>query len=95
MLLATFPDFGLEATTITNPKRPEGTRIQNLVEPLTPRELEILRLIAEGRSNQEIAHQLVVAEETVKSHTKAIHSKLGVQRRTQAVARARELGLLS
>jgi ATP/maltotriose-dependent transcriptional regulator MalT len=98
MLLAAFPDFGSpildfglqNELPIQNPK----SKIQNLVEPLTPRELEILRLVAEGCSNQEIAHRLVVAEETVKSHTKAIHSKLGVQRRTQAVARARELGLL-
>jgi LuxR family maltose regulon positive regulatory protein len=64
------------------------------VEPLSARELEILGLIAEGMSNREIADRLVIAEDTVKTHTKAIHGKLGVQRRTQAVARARELGLL-
>jgi LuxR family maltose regulon positive regulatory protein len=65
-----------------------------LVEPLSPRELEILTLIAQGLSNRQIADRLVIAEDTVKSHTKAIHIKLDVQRRTQAVARARELGLL-
>jgi LuxR family maltose regulon positive regulatory protein len=68
--------------------------VHRLVEPLSARELEILGLIAEGMSNREIADRLVIAEDTVKTHTKAIHGKLGVQRRTQAVARARELGLL-
>jgi non-specific serine/threonine protein kinase len=66
---------------------------QRVLEPLTDRELEILRLIAEGLSNREIARKLVVALGTVKWYNKQIYSKLGVHSRTQAVARAREVGL--
>jgi LuxR family maltose regulon positive regulatory protein len=67
---------------------------QALVEPLTERELEVLRLIAGGLSNREIAQQLVVAVSTVKSHINHLYAKLEVKNRTQAVARARELGFL-
>ena len=67
---------------------------QALVEPLTERELEVLRLIAGGLSNREIAQQLVVAVSTVKSHINHLYGKLEVKNRTQAVARAQELGLL-
>ena len=67
---------------------------QALVEPLTERELEVLRLIAAGLSNQEIAHELVVALSTVKSHVNHIYGKLGVKSRTQAVVRAQELDLV-
>lgn len=66
-----------------------------LLEPLSERELTILRLIATGRSNQEIADMLVVAVSTVKSHINHLYGKLGVTRRTQAIAIARELGLLA
>jgi LuxR family maltose regulon positive regulatory protein len=65
-----------------------------LVEPLTPRELEVLRLIAAGDSNQAIADKLVITVRAVKKHTGNIYGKLNVSRRTQAVARARQLGLL-
>jgi LuxR family maltose regulon positive regulatory protein len=60
---------------------------------LSERELEVLRLIADGFSNAEIAQRLVIALGTVKRHINNIYGKLGVQSRTQAVARARELGL--
>jgi LuxR family maltose regulon positive regulatory protein len=72
----------------------EGSKPQNLIEPLTVRELEVLRLMAAGLSNAEIAKQLVVTVGTVKSHLKHIYGKLAVQSRTQAVAQARALGLL-
>ena len=65
-----------------------------LVEPLTDRELEVLRLIAAGRSNQRIAHDLVVALNTVKKHVTHILGKLGAANRTEAAARARQLGLI-
>jgi LuxR family maltose regulon positive regulatory protein len=65
-----------------------------LAEPLTGRELEVLRLLAAGRSNQRIAHDLVVALDTVKKHVTHILGKLGAANRTEAVARARELGLI-
>jgi LuxR family maltose regulon positive regulatory protein len=67
---------------------------QPLIEPLSHRELEVLRLLSQGCSNQEISEQLVVALDTVKGHNRKIFAKLQVQRRTEAVARARELGLL-
>jgi LuxR family maltose regulon positive regulatory protein len=66
-----------------------------LIEPLRSQELAVLRLIAAGRSNQEIARTLVIALSTVKWHINNIYGKLGVKSRTQAVSRARELGLLS
>jgi LuxR family maltose regulon positive regulatory protein len=62
---------------------------------LSERELDVMRLIAEGRSNQEIAALLVIALSTVKSHINSIYGKLGAQRRTQAITIARDLGLLS
>ena len=65
-----------------------------LVEPLTDRELEMLGLLAAGMANQQIAQELVVALETAKKHVSHILGKLGAANRTQAVARARELGLL-
>jgi LuxR family maltose regulon positive regulatory protein len=74
-----------------SPVEPSG---QALVEPLSQRELEVLHLIALGRTNQEIARQLVVATGTVKAHAAHIYRKLDVANRTEAVARARQLGLL-
>ncbi len=61
---------------------------------LTERELEVLRHIARGRSNQEIADTLFVSLNTVKTHTNNIYGKLGVKRRTQALDKARQMGLL-
>jgi LuxR family transcriptional regulator, maltose regulon positive regulatory protein len=68
--------------------------VQQLIEPLSERELEVLRLIADGYSNQEIAARLIVALSTIKTHINNIYGKLGVQSRTQALARARALHLL-
>jgi LuxR family transcriptional regulator, maltose regulon positive regulatory protein len=68
---------------------------QPLLDPLTERELEVLRLITAGLSNREIADRLVLAVSTVKSYVNTIYSKLQVESRTQAVARARALHLLS
>jgi LuxR family maltose regulon positive regulatory protein len=70
---------------------PEST----VTEQLSSRELAVLRLIAQGCSNQEISEQLFISLHTVKTHASHINSKLGVERRTQAVARAKELGLLA
>ena len=66
----------------------------SLVEPLSPRELEILKLITQGLSNREIGERLFLALDTVKGHNRHIFDKLQVQRRTEAITRARELGLL-
>jgi ATP/maltotriose-dependent transcriptional regulator MalT len=67
---------------------------QPLVEPLSERELEVLRLVAMGKSNREIAVELVLALGTVKSHLHNIFQKLDARSRTQAIARARESNLL-
>jgi LuxR family maltose regulon positive regulatory protein len=66
-----------------------------LVEPLTPRELEILHLIAAGYTNPEIADEFVLALGTVKWYASQIYGKLGVKNRTEAAVRARESGLLA
>ncbi|MEZ4656657.1 MAG: LuxR C-terminal-related transcriptional regulator [Caldilineaceae bacterium] len=74
--------------------RPAMPSAQLWVEPLSERELEVIHLIAQGLSNREIAAQLFIALNTVKGHNRVIFGKLQVQRRTEAVARARELGLI-
>jgi LuxR family maltose regulon positive regulatory protein len=66
----------------------------NLIEPLSQRELEVLQLMALGRTNKDIAQQLVVAPGTIKAHTASIYRKLDAANRTEAVARARQLGIL-
>ena len=63
-------------------------------EPLTEREMEVLRLLSQGESNKEIASHLQIVEDTVKTHVRHILAKLGVQSRTQAVLRAISLGLV-
>jgi LuxR family maltose regulon positive regulatory protein len=71
-----------------------GTVVPGLVEQLTGRELEVLTMLAAGRSNQAIASQLVVTLDTVKKHVSHVLGKLGAANRTEAVARARELSLI-
>lgn len=73
---------------------PSSLHAQSLAEPLSQRELEVLRLVSQGLSNRAIGARLVLALDTVKGHNRRIYDKLQVQRRTEAVARARELGLL-
>jgi LuxR family transcriptional regulator, maltose regulon positive regulatory protein len=67
--------------------------VTNLIEPLSQRELEVLRLMALGKTNPEIARQLVVAPGTVKAHAASIYRKLDAANRTEAVARARQVGI--
>lgn len=73
---------------------PPASRPQPLVVPLSDRELDVLRLLAEGRSNREIAAELFLAEGTVKNHVTGVLAKLNARDRTQAALRARGLGLL-
>ncbi|MDK8796170.1 response regulator transcription factor [Corynebacterium sp. MSK044] len=70
------------------------TRDRTPRSSLTPRELEVLQLVADGSSNREIGQQLMLSEATVKSHLVHIYDKLGVRSRTSAVASAREQGVL-
>ncbi len=70
--------------------RPQG----DLVEPRSDREIEVLKLIAQGSTNQKITQELVLSLHTVKTHASDNYGKLGVKNRTEAVARARLLGLL-
>jgi len=70
------------------------TRVRTPRTSLTPRELEVLKLVAAGSSNREIGHSLMLSEATVKSHLVHIYDKLGVRSRTSAVAAAREQGML-
>jgi LuxR family transcriptional regulator, maltose regulon positive regulatory protein len=74
--------------------RRAAAALAGMAEPLTDREVEVLRLLAAGRSNQRIAHELVVALDTVKKHVTHVLGKLGAANRTEAVARARQLGLI-
>ena len=76
------------------PPRRAAAAPPGLAEPLTDRELDVLRLIAAGKSNQRIAHDLFVALDTVKTHVTHILGKLGAANRTEAAARARQLGLI-
>ena len=68
--------------------------VPGMVEPLSEREMEVLRLVAAGKPNREIAEELYVVLDTVKKHVTHILEKVGAANRTEAVARARELGLL-
>ncbi|WP_395605417.1 LuxR C-terminal-related transcriptional regulator [Pseudomonas sp. B16120] len=74
---------------------PQVTPAGATQNPLSQRELEVLQLIALGNSNLEIADRLYISLHTVKTHARRIHSKLGVERRTQAVAKAKTLGLMA
>jgi LuxR family maltose regulon positive regulatory protein len=76
------------------PPPPASGTAARLVEPLTEREQEVLRLAAAGRSNAEIARAMFVGQSTVKTHINHLFAKLGVTTRTQAIARARDVGLL-
>ena len=86
-ILAAFaPSGAVPGSTTTHPQ-------SELIEPLSQRELEVLKLICQGLSNNEICKQLYLALDTVKGHNRRIFEKLQIHRRTEAIARARELNL--
>jgi LuxR family maltose regulon positive regulatory protein len=89
-LLAAFSSVEVKQT------EPSSTQLSGseLVEPLSERELEVLQLLAKGLNNREVAARLFLSLNTVKTHNRNIYGKLGVRSRTQAVARARTLGIL-
>jgi LuxR family maltose regulon positive regulatory protein len=89
-LLAAFPMPEPEQAGPPDTQAPES----GLIEPLSERELGVLQLIAEGLTNPEIASRLFLSLHTIKVHTRNIYGKLGVHNRTEAVTRARALGVL-
>jgi LuxR family maltose regulon positive regulatory protein len=90
-LLAAFPIADEEHS---DPSRSPVSE-SDLVEPLSEREVEVLQLIAEGLTNQQVATRLYLSMHTVKAHARNIYRKLAVRNRTQAVAKGRTLGVLS
>jgi LuxR family maltose regulon positive regulatory protein len=86
--------FNRKPTRQSNASQPEEQAHVGLVEPLSERELEVLRLIATGFSNAQIGERLYITQGTVKRHITNLYGKLLIQTRTQAIARAHELGLL-
>jgi len=100
-VLAAFASQPRQAVTeqnapLVSPAQPRtlSQATSSLLDPLTPREQEVLRWLAEGATNQEIAEHLVVSLTTVKKHVGNLFLKLAAENRTHAVARARELSLL-
>lgn len=89
-------DLTLRQPDLIDRLQGEGGVITGAVDAslLSCREVEVLSLIAQGHSNQQIAEQLFISLHTVKTHARRIHSKLGVERRTQAVAMGKKLGLI-
>jgi LuxR family maltose regulon positive regulatory protein len=90
-LLTAFPVAEPEQAGPSETQTPEP----DLIEPLSEREIEVLQLIAAGLTNREVASRLFLSLHTVKAHTHNIYGKLGVHNRTQAVGRARALGVLT
>jgi LuxR family maltose regulon positive regulatory protein len=89
-LLAAFPTTEPEQTASLKTQVPKS----GLIESLSEREIEVLQLIAEGLTNQEIANRLYLSLNTVKVHTRNIYGKLDAHHRADAVAKARALGIL-
>ncbi len=88
------PDSPEQLETKTSPTPPSARDSSGLIESLTEREIETLHLISEGLSNEEIGETLYISITTVKTHIRSLYGKLNVNRRTQAIQRARDLGLL-
>ena len=93
-LLAGFEAEKPRSTDESPSPLPTAPSLPPLVEPLSPRELEVLQLTAQGLSNREIGERLFIALNTVKGHNRRIYGKLGVKNRTQAINRARALEIL-
>jgi LuxR family maltose regulon positive regulatory protein len=89
-LLSAFPDTKPEPAGPPSAQASES----DWIEPLSEREIEVLALVAEGLTNQEIASRLFLSHHTIKAHTRNIFGKLDVHNRTEAVARGRSLGIL-
>jgi two-component system, NarL family, response regulator LiaR len=83
-----------KAPTVTETGEPDGVRVSAGELGISPREEEVLRLIAAGHSNQEIADKMFLSLNTVKKHTGSLFRKLEAERRTQAIEKARKIGLI-
>jgi LuxR family maltose regulon positive regulatory protein len=92
-LAASNPVTARYARTLLTHCDPE-TVPEPVIQPLSPRELDVLRHLAAGRTNRDIANQMILSLNTIKAHTRRLYAKLDVNNRTQAVARARDLHLL-
>ena len=86
--------IGMRVIGATRPAAPEGNPQAQAALSISPRELAVLREIAAGHSNKEIAARLHVSPNTVKTHAARLFEKLGARRRTDAIAKARELGIV-
>ena len=85
-----------DETEPTGAQPPQKASLETgLIEPISPREMEVLQLMAAGRTNKDIGKKLFISPGTVKAHTASIYRKLDVANRTEAVARSRQLGILS
>ena len=93
-VLSAIDEFLGDAEPSPPPAEPVDPAARTLPEPLSEREMQVLRLIADGLSNQNIANQLVIANGTVKTHINKIYGKMEVRSRTQAIAKARVLNLI-
>lgn len=83
------------APAVVSPEAEPAAREDSVAPPLSPRERHVLDLLAQGRSNKEIARELGVSANTVKTHLANLYAKLGARRRTEAVAAARRSGVIT
>ena len=89
------PDYAKRILDVMTEKaRVAGAGVGPLVEALSDREIEVLKLVTEGMSNREIAEQLIISPGTAKSHIHNLCGKLGVRNRTEAAMKGKELGLV-
>jgi DNA-binding CsgD family transcriptional regulator len=94
--LIVFPGkFGSDLSTRNNETGPNLRNYEDLADPLTEREIEVLGLLTQGLQNKQIALRLNISENTIKFHVSSIYSKLGVSNRTEAVRRGTQLGLVA
>ncbi|MNP22297.1 Transcriptional regulatory protein DevR (DosR) [compost metagenome] len=92
---ATVEDFSDAPATLCEAEEEAADSSPCDPEELTSREISVLRLLAEGMSNQQVSDFLFISTNTVKSHARSIHAKLGATRRTQAILIAKSMGVLS
>jgi LuxR family maltose regulon positive regulatory protein len=88
------PEYVGQILAVIRQETEQKVASEEVMEPLSEREVEVLRLVAAGLSNREIADKLYLSPGTIKTHVHNICGKLGANNRTQAVGRARDLGLI-